>query len=184
MSKAKSITAAHQPETQRKLQPKTALFLVIVAVIIVAVVVLRLAFGGGSIESVLETYYEGLYATTNIEAMAGCLPEGEKRERFELVFTMGGVSNMADGYHMQAEEWVGENIKVDVNIVSQEKPTAGALNVARAENSAIQSVVPVVFDVRLTGDNATHTLRGQTIMYRIGGEWFIEDYNIVLGFVS
>lgn len=187
MSKPKnhSQSPAKADAPKRQLSPKAALGIAIAVVVVAAVVIFRLAFGSGnSPSSVLQQFYEGMYINANIEQMAQCLPEGSVRDDFELVYTMGGVSNMADTNRMQAQEWVGEEMSLTVEIVEQEKPSATALNAARAENSAVQSVTEVTFDILLTGNRDSRTLRGQTTLVKIDGHWYLPDYNIYIGFVD
>lgn len=185
MSKTKARpTGPHKPEPQRKVSPKAAVVIAAALLAVLLFVILRLAFGGGGVQSVLQDYFENLYAHADVDSMALCFPEGALRDEFELLFTMGGVSNMAETYRMQAVEWVGEKPAVKVSVVEQEKPSSGALNEARAENSAVESVSDVTFDIRLTGELGSRTLRGSTRLTKIGGQWYLTDYNIRTGFLD
>ena len=179
MSKTKARpTGPHKPEPQRKISPKTAAIIAAALLAVLLFVILRLAFGGRGVQGVLQSYFENLYARADVDSMALCFPEGALRDEFELLFTMGGVSNMAETYRMQAVEWVGEKPAVKVSVVEQEKPSSGALNEARSENSAVESVSDVTFDITLTGELGSRTLRGSTRLTKIGGQWYLTDYNI------
>lgn len=183
--KNKSQSSAKDTGPRGQLSPKAAAAIAAAVVIVVAVVIFRLAFGSGnSPVSVLQQFYEGMYINANVNQMAQCLPEGAVRDDFELVYTMGGVSNLAETNRIQAQEWVGEEMSLTVKIVEQEKPSATALNAARAENSAVESVTDVTFDILLTGNRDSRTLRGQTTLVKIDGQWYLPDYNIYIGFVN
>lgn len=183
-TKARPTGPRKQPEPQRKVPLKAAVAIAAVLLAVLLFVILRLAFGGRGVQSVLQSYFENLYARADVDSMALCFPEGAVRDEFELLFTMGGVSNMAETYRMQAVEWVGEKPSVKVRVVEQEKPSSGALNEARAENSAVESVSDVTFDITLSGGLGSRTLRGSTRLTKIGGQWYLTDYNIRTGFID
>ncbi len=185
MSKTKTKKPEKTSGAARRLSPKAAAVIAAVAVLALLAVILRLAIGsGGSVRDVLQQYYENMYVYANVEKMAECLPEGEIREHFMLAYTMGGVSNMALTDREQAIQWVGEDVSVTVSIVEQERSTATALNAARAENSAVESVSDVTFDICLTGNTGDRTLRGETTMLKIGGQWYMPNYNIFIGYIE
>lgn len=186
MSNAKNrSTGPKKAQPRQKVSPKVALAIAAAVLVVLAVIIFRLAFGGGGgVQDVLQLYYENLYLGGNVDEMSQCFPEGAERDEFQLLFTMGGVSNMTTSYHMQAVEWVGENVKVEVSLVEQEKPSSTALNEARAENADVESVSDVTFDVALTGDTGSRTLRGDTRLVKIGGHWYLTDFNILTGFID
>lgn len=182
MSTSKSKAKAPDPNKART--GKIILAAAAAVVVIAVAVIIRLAVGsGGGVQAVLQKYYEGLY-NADVDKMAECLPEGAQRDDFELVFTLGGVSNMAVTYQSQAIEWAGEDFAVNVRVVEQEKPSSTALNAARAENSAVESVADVTFEIDITGSAGSQLLRGDTRLLRIGGTWYLSDYNILVGTVE
>lgn len=187
MSKAKKPSSARSgaSQPQRRLSPLAAALIAAAVLLVLCFIVFRLAFGsGGDVRDVLQQYYENLYSRASIEQMALCFPEGALRDEFELLYTMGGVSNMAASYHMQAQEWVGEDVSVQVSLVEQEKPNSTALNEARAENPDVESASDVTFDVKLSGPSGSRTLRGETRLVKIRGQWYLTDYNILTGFID
>ena len=177
--------SAKEHAARKPLSPKATAAIAAVVVIVLFAVILRLALGSGSsVLSVLQQYYENMYVYANAEKMAECLPEGEVRDHFMTVYTLGGVSNMALTDREQAITWVGEEVSVTVSIVEQERSTATALNAARAENSAVESVSDATFDIYLTGNTGDRTLRGQTTMVMIDGQWYLPNYNIYIGYIE
>lgn len=178
-------TGSKKAPPRRKVSPKVSLAAAAAVIVVLAIVIFRLAFGGGGgVQDVLQRYYENLYRGGDVDEMSLCFPEGAERDEFQLLFTMGGVSNMTTSYHMQAVEWVGENVKVKVSLVAQKKPSSTALNEARAENPAVESVSDVTFDVVLTGDSGSRAQRGDTRLVKIGGRWYLTDFNILTGFID
>ncbi len=184
MSTSKSKAKTTAPDPRKARTGKIILASAAVVLVIAVAVIIRLAVGsGGGVQGVLQAFYEGLY-NADIDKMAECLPEGKLRDDFELVFTLGGVSNMAVTYQSQAVEWAGADFTVAVDIVEQEKPSSTALNAAQAENSAVESVADVTFDIHIDGSAGGKHLRGETRLLRIGGTWYLSEYNILTGVVE
>lgn len=167
---------------------KPSKFVILIPVILLALVALAAflllvlpSLGGeqSNPQKLMQKYYQNLYAG-DIRKLPECLPE-ELREAFEQVSTMGGASSSIYlSYRQQMEEEIGGNIQVKVELTGNENAGSEKLNSTQKDFSGATTVNLVEFDVVLTGDTGSVTLSGVTYVAKIGSQWYLTTYNLLL----
>lgn len=154
--------------------------LVVLVVVIAAVLLVPSMHGEqSSAQKLMQKYYENLYAA-DLTKLPECMPE-ELRDTFEQVSTMGGVSSSVYlTYRQQMEEEVGENIQVEVKITSNENGGSTKLKSTQEDFPKASTVNLIDFDVTLTGDKGSTTMEGTTYITKIGSQWYLTTYNLLL----
>lgn len=98
---------------------------------------------------------------------------------------MGGVSSSIYlSYRQQMEEEVGKNIRVEVELISNENAGSEKLSATQKDFDGVTTVNLVEFEVRLTGDTGSVAMRGVTYVTKIGGQWYLTTYNLLLDRVA
>ena len=98
---------------------------------------------------------------------------------------MGGVSSSIYlSYRQQMEEEVGKNIRVEVELISNENAGSEKLSATQKDFDGVTTVNLVEFEVRLTGDTGSVAMRGVTYVTKIGGQGDLTTYNLLLDRVA
>lgn len=169
-------------------EKKTSKFVILIPALLLALVALAaflllvlpsLRGDQSTPQKLMQKYYQSLYAG-DIRKLPECLPE-ELRESFEQVSTMGGVSSSIYlSYRQQMEEEVGQHIQVKVELTGNENAGSEKLNATQKDFDSATTVNLVEFDVTLTGDTGSVTMTGVTYVTKIGGQWYLTTYNLLL----
>lgn len=130
-------------------------------------------------QKLMQKYYQNLYAD-DLKKLPECLPE-ELRESFEQVSTMGGVSSSIYlSYRQQMEEEIGKNIRVEVKLTTNENAGSEKLSATQKDFDGATAVNLTEFEVTLTGDAGSVTMEGSTYVTKIGSQWYLTTYNLLL----
>lgn len=157
--------------------------LVLVLVVAGFLLIPSLVGDQSSPQKVVEKYYGNMYAG-DLSLLSQCLPQ-ELREKFEQVSTLGGVSsNIYLSYRQQAAEQVGENMQASVKLLSNENAGSDRLTALRGEHPKATMANAVTFQLVLTGSKGSVTMEGTTDVVKIGNQWYLTDYNLVLDRVA
>lgn len=134
-------------------------------------------------QKLIQKYYHNLYAG-DLKKLPECLP-GELRESFEQVSTMGGVSSSIYlSYRQQMEEEIGENIRVEAKLTANENAGSDKLNATQKDFDGATAVNLAEFEIKFTGDSGSVTMQGVTYVTKIGGQWYLTTYNLLLDRVA
>lgn len=180
------------PKKQRDMNKKPSKSAVVIPAALLAILALATFFlfalpslrgDQANPQKLMQKYYQNLYAD-DLKKLPECLPE-ELRESFEQVSTMGGVSSSIYlSYRQQMEEEVGKNIRVEVELISNENAGSEKLSATQKDFDGVTTVNLVEFEVRLTGDTGSVAMRGVTYVTKIGGQWYLTTYNLLLDRVA
>ncbi|NCB06105.1 MAG: hypothetical protein EOM69_11395 [Clostridia bacterium] len=131
----------------------------------------------------LKRYYEGMYLTANLEDMANCI-EASKQEQFRLAYTLGGTTNMASSYVAEMVNKIGGNGSLTVKILDTQEKSSATLRKLRTTYPAIEDYAHTDFLLRFTGDKGERALQGAATLIKLGGRWYLPDYQVVVGAAS
>lgn len=175
----------HKKASKTLMSHKTAKLLLIggASALLLAIIGLTVYFTTGAQRSPADTlhrYYEGMYLTANLDQMGNCIEPGA-REDFMLTYSLGGANNLATGYVSEMVAKIGMNGTLRVEITETQKKSSIELSKLRKTYPAIQDYAYADFLLHFSGSAGEHTLQGAATLIKLGGRWYLPNYQIAVG---
>lgn len=189
------MTKNQKEELEQQLRWQKAKKKIILGAILGAIVVFGLIggilykvyAGQGTVGGMLQIYYETMYSDNgkNFDDLCNCLAP-EIRSDYYMDVTNGGANfSQLNKWRMEAIMEVGENVKVEVDVLDKEPATVGALGALQeGKLPYAEELVGVEFQVTLTGDNGYIKMKGYVACVREGDDWYLSTETVELGIVE
>lgn len=189
------MTKNQKEELEQQLRWQKAKKKIILGAILGAIVVFGLIggilykvyAGQGTVGGMLQIYYETMYSDNgkSFDDLCNCLAP-EIRSDYYMDVTNGGANfSQLNKWRMEAIMEVGENVKVEVDVLDKEPATVGALGALQeGKLPYAEELVGVEFQVTLTGDNGYIKMKGYVACVREGDDWYLSTETVELGIIE
>lgn len=145
--------------------------------------VLYHAYGGkGTTQGMLEIFFGTKYSHNgkSFDDMSGCMAP-ELQALFSAKYSAGGTNfSQLNMWRMEAENLVGANVSVAVEVQAEEDGNASDLSTVRETCPSAELARYVLFHITLTGDNGYMKVQGIAECIRVKGNWYLINEEIEL----